>query len=160
MIRKELRLPILALFVLSLAGWLIHGRAHPVSFNPAHPSNPAFLVPWIAGLIGIFAVPLLLNYRSTFVVGYLLNGMSVVIGTITMADWSIDHLPAPLTFQSVLFGTMLSSILILVPKLFVGQIVLLHYHPKGMGRLFTPFWWTRHYVYLGAVYVLGQILWR
>ena len=160
MIRKELRLPILALFLLSLGGWLLHVRAHPVSFDPANPSNPAFLLPYVAGLLGIVAGPLLLNYRSTFVVGYLLNGMSVVIGAITMASLSLAHLPSPLTPQGMLFGTMLSSILLLAPKLPLGQIILYHYHPNGMGRLFTTFWWTKHFIYLSVVFTLGHFLWR
>ncbi len=160
MIRKELRLPILAIFVLTLGGWLLHLRAHPVSFEPANPSNPAFLVPYVAGILGIVATPLLLNYRSTFVAGYLLNGMSVVIGAITMASLSLSHLPSPLTLTGVLLGTMFSSILLLVPKLLLGQIILYHYHPNGMGRLFTPFWWTKHFIYLSAIFALGHFLWR
>jgi len=160
MISKELRLPILALFVLTLGGWLLHVRAHPVSFDPANPSNPAFLVPYVAGILGGVAVPLLLNYRRTFVLGYLLNGMSVVIGTITMASLSIAHLPSPLTIRGILFGTMLSSILLLFPKLFLGHMILFHYHPNGMGRLFTGFWWTRHFIYLAVIFTLGHVLWR
>lgn len=160
MIRKELRLPIGAIFLLSLGGWLLHARAHPVSFDPADPSNPAFLVPYVAGILGIVAVPLLLNYRRSFVVGYLLNGMSVVIGAITMASLSLGHLPEPLTIREILFETMLWSILLLFPKLFLGQIVLYHYHPNGMGRLFTPFWWTKHFIYLSAIFALGHYLWR
>jgi hypothetical protein len=156
----ELRLPIGAIFLLSLGGWLLHTRAHPVSFDPANPSNPAFFVPFVGGILGIVAVPLLLNYRRTFVVGYLLNGMSVVIGAITMAALSLGDLPAPLTLREILFGTMLWSILLLLPKVFLGQIVLLHYHPNGMGRLFTPFWWTKHFIYLSAIFTLGHYLWR
>jgi hypothetical protein len=160
MIKKELRLPILAIFVLSLAGWLIHMRSHPVSFDPANRSNPAFLVPWIAGLLSIVAVPLLLNYARTFVVGYLLNGMGVVIGSITMFMWTLAKPPSPLTLRSLLLGTMLSSILLLMPKLFIGQIVLHHYHPNGMGRLFTPFWWVRHFIYLSAIFTIWHFVWR
>jgi hypothetical protein len=160
MIKKEIRLPILALFILSLAGWLIHTRAHPVSFDPAHPSGSVFLVPSIFGLLGIVAVPLLLNYRRTFVVGYLINGMGVIIGTITMFMWTLAKPPSPLTLRSLLLGTMLSSILLLMPKLFIGQIVLHHYHPNGMGRLFTPFWWVRHFIYLSAIFAVGHLLWR
>lgn len=160
MIKKELRLPILALFVLSLGGWLLHMRAHPVSSDPADPSNPAFLVPYIAGILSIIAVPILLNYRRTFVAGYLLNGMSVIIGAITMAALSFDRLPSPLSVRGILLGTMLSSILLLLPKLFIGQIVLSHYHPHGMGRLFTPFWWTKHFIYLSMIFTIGHFLWR
>jgi hypothetical protein len=160
MIRKEIRLPVLAIALLSFGGWLLHVKIHPVSFDPAIPSNPAFLVPFIVGILSIVAVPLLLNHRSTFVVGYLINGIGVIIGTLAMAALSVDKLPSPLTLQGILTGTLLADVLILIPKLFLGQIVLLHYHPNGMGRMFTAFWWTRHFVYLGAVFALGAILWR
>ncbi|MDD4858294.1 MAG: hypothetical protein PHD74_09355 [Candidatus Krumholzibacteria bacterium] len=160
MIRKEIRLPVLAIVLLSFGGWLLHVRIHPVSFDPASPSNPAFFVPFIVGLLGIVAVPLLLNFRSTFVVGYLMNGIGVIIGTLAMTAFSVDKLPSPLTPQGILTGTLLADILILFPKLFLGQVVLLHYYPNGMGRMFTAFWWTRHFVYLGVVFALGAILWR
>lgn len=160
MIKKEIRLPIFAIILLSLGGWLLHARVHPISFDPANPGNPALIVPYIAGLLGIIAAPLLLNYRGTFVIGYLINGMSVVIGSIGMATLSLTRPPSPLTFTSILTGTMLSSILLLIPKLFLGQMVMLHYHPNGMGRLFTAFWWTRHFIYLGAIFALGHFIWR
>jgi hypothetical protein len=160
MIKKELRLPICALVLLSLGGWLLHARAHSVSFDPSNPSNPAFVVPFLVGLLSIIAAPILLNFKGTFVVGYLINGMSVVIGTITMAAFSLAKLPSPLTAQNILTGTMLWSILLLFPKLLLGQMILLHYHPNGMGRLFTGSWWLRHFIYLSAIFTLGHILWR
>jgi len=160
MIKKELRLPIFSIILLSFGGWLIHARVHPVSFDPVNPGNPAFLVPYLSGLLGIIAAPILLNYRGTFVIGYLINGLSVIIGAIGMATMSFAHPPSPLTFTSIFTGTMLSSILLLFPKLFLGQVVLLHYHPNGMGRLFNAFWWTRHFIYLGVIFTLGAVIWR
>lgn len=157
---KGITIPIAGIVVLSFGGWLLHMRAHPVSFDPANPSNPAFFVPFVAGLLSIVAVSILLGFKRTFVLGYLLNGMSVVIGTLTMAALSLAYPPSPLTFQSIFLGTMLSSILLLFPKLFLGQMVLLHYHPNGMGRLFTGFWWTRHFIYLGAIFALGHFIGR
>ncbi|MFA4948371.1 MAG: hypothetical protein WC674_07690 [Candidatus Krumholzibacteriia bacterium] len=160
MIRKELRLPILAIFLLSLGGWLLHVRIHTVSFDAANPSNPALLVPYLVGILSIVAVPFLLNYRRTFVVGYLLNGMSVVIGTLAMGAFSLAKFSSPVTFNGLVVGTLLADILLLFPKLFLGQMVLLHYHPNGMGRLFTPFWWTKHFIYLSVIITLGHFLWR
>jgi hypothetical protein len=160
MIKRELRLPIFSIVLLSFGGWLLHGRVHPVSFDPANPSNPAFLVPYLSGLLSIIVVPMLLNYRATFIVGYLVNGLSVVVGTIGMTMLTLAHLPSPVTFVSIFTGTMLADILLLFPKLFLGQMVLLHYHPKGMGRLFNAFWWTRHVVYLSVIFALGHLIWR
>lgn len=160
MIKKEIRLPVYALVILSLAGWLIHLRVHPVSFDPANPANPAGFVPYIAGIVAIAVVPFLLNSARTFLTGYLINGMSVVLGTVGMASVSIAKPPSPLTLHTILTGTMLGSILLTIPKLFLGQIVMAHYHPHGMGRLFTPFYWARHFIYLGAIFALGHFIWR
>ena len=157
MIKKELRLPIFSIILLSFSGWLTHSRWH---FDPTNPSNPLFLVPYLSGLLSIILVPILLNYRNTFVVGYLINGVTAVVGTIGMATLSLTKLPSPLTFTSIFTGTMLTSILLLLPKLLLGQMVLLHYHPHGMGRLFNAFWWTRHFVYLSVVFALGHFIWR
>jgi len=156
-IKKEIRLPVYAIVILSFGGWLLHLRIHPVSFDPA---DPKAFVPYIAGIVAIAVVPFLLNSARTFVAGYLINGMSVVIGTVGMASLSIAKLPSPLTFHTILTGTMLGDILLLFPKLFLGQMVMAHYHPNGMGRLFTPFYWTRHFIYLGAIFALGHFIWR
>jgi hypothetical protein len=160
MIRKELRLPICAIFLLSLGGWLLHVRIHAVSFDAANPSNPALFVPFLVGILSVVIVPFLLNFRGTFVVGYLINGMSVVVGTLTMGAFSLAKLSSPVTLKGLVVGTLLADILLLLPKLFLGQIVLYHYHPNGMGRLFTPFWWTKHFIYLGVIFTLGHFLWR
>jgi hypothetical protein len=160
MLKRDIWLPVLAIILLSLGGWLLHVRIHPVSFDPAKPANPAFFVPFVAGILSIVAVPVLLNFRSTFVVGYLINGISVIIGTLAMGRLSLTRLPSPLTFQGVFTGTLLADIFLLFPKLFLGQMVLHHYHPNGMGRLFTASWWTRHFIYLGVIFTLGAILWR
>ena len=160
MIKREIEKPVLALIFLSLGGWLMHTRIHPVSFDPANPTNPAFLLPFIWGLVSIVATPVLLSFRKTVIVGYLANGLGVVVGTLTMAALSLAHPPQPLTFPSIFLKTMLGSILLLFPKLFIGQIVLQHYFPNGLGRMFTAWWWTRHFVYLGIVYTLGHFLWR
>jgi hypothetical protein len=158
--RKALAAPIASIVLLSLGGWLLHLRVHAVSFDPADPSNPANAVPFAAGFLSVIAAPALLMSKRTFVAGYLWNGMSVVVGTVTMASMSVASPPSPPTFGGVMLGTMLSSILLLLPKLFLGEIVLRQYHPNGMGRLFTAGWWARHFVYIAAVFSIGRIVWR
>jgi len=91
---------------------------------------------------------------------YLINGLGVIIGAIAMATLSLSALPDPLTFTSIIFKTTLADILILFSKLFIGQMVLLHFYHTGLGRMFTPSWWIRHFCYLSIVYTLGHFLWR
>jgi hypothetical protein len=94
-----------ALFLLALAGLLLHYRIH--NFMVADPLNPgtnvidgtkflSFLFP----LIDLIVVTALFSFRKTFVYGFLLNGIIVIYGTVLMAHYSIADLiakPAPLT---------------------------------------------------------------
>jgi hypothetical protein len=160
MFKRELWIPIVAIVLLSLGGWLLHMKAHGISFDPTNPSHTANFVPFIAGFLGVIAAPLLLSFKGTFVVGYCLNGMSVIVGAITMASFSLARLPSPVTIGDILTGTLLAQILVLFPKLSLGQIVLLHYYPRGMGRLFTGSWWLRHFIYLSAIFAIGNRVWR
>lgn len=156
---SKIRKDIIALFLLSAGGLLLHLRIHPLPGGPDNPQNPANIIPFVFCLLGVFAVPLLLCSVRTFVIGYLVNGMGVVIGTIIMGHMSISS-PPELSMSGLLLGTALPYILLLLPKLFIGQNVLLHYRPGGMGRMFTSGWWFRHFCYLTAFYAAGHFLWR
>ena len=150
--KKELNKPIFSLLLISLGGWLFHFRIHPIT------ENPSYFVPFIFGILNVIVSPLLFNYRKTVIIAYLINGFGVIIGTFTMAHLSLSGLPQPLTFPNIIFKTTLADILILLPKLFIGHIILLHYYPTGTGRMFTTFWWIRHFIYLSSIYVLGHFL--
>jgi hypothetical protein len=152
--KKEIEKQIFSLIFLSVSGWLIHLSRHPISDEPSN------LVPFIFGILAIFFVPMLLNYKKTYLIGYLINGFSVIIGTVVMATLSISHLSVPVSVSDILFRTLLGSILILMPKLFIGQMILRHYHPTGLGRMFTAWWWMRHFVYFSIVFSIGHWLWR
>jgi hypothetical protein len=152
--KKEIRKPILGLLFLSLGGWMLHFRIHPLLANPSN------YLPFFFGLAGIIITPQLFNHKKTVIIAYLFNGLGVIIGSIAMATFSLSALPDPLTFTNIIFKTTLADILILFPKLFIGQIVLLHFYPSGLGRMFTPGWWIRHFFYLTAVFSLGHSLWR
>jgi len=156
--KKEIRKLILELTFLSLGGFLLHYRLHPVPIGPNGTQNPANFLPFVWDIAGILAVPFLLNYRATVIAGYLMNGVGVIVGAITMAAFSLATLAHPVTFSGIVLETTLPLILILFAKLFIGQIVLQHFYPEGMGRLFTPFYWTRHFFYLAAVFALGHYL--
>jgi small-conductance mechanosensitive channel len=151
---KEIRKPILALIFISLGGWMLHFRVHSIT---AHTVN---FLPFLLGLVDIVITPVLFNYRKTVIVAYLINGIGVIIGSIAMAVFSIYRLAEPVTLSSILFKTILSDIFILLSKLFIGQLILSYYYPTGLGRLFTPFWWVRHFCYLSIIFAAGHFLWR
>ncbi|MBN1886158.1 MAG: hypothetical protein JW876_11640 [Candidatus Krumholzibacteriota bacterium] len=149
----------LALGLLSLGGLFLHLRLHPLPVDPADPRNPANVLPAVFGVVSAIAVPAMLFFKRTWLAGYLINGMSVVVGTITMAHLSIAH-PPPGGAGALLLRSMIPNILILFAKLPVGQSALRHWRPDGTGRMFTTAWWLRHFAYLGAAYALGFFLWR
>jgi hypothetical protein len=109
-LKKELKKPILALFLVSFGGWFLHNRIHPISFNPDDPQNPANFIPFILGLLNVVIVPVLFNYKKTVIIAYLINGFSVIIGTIQMAHLSLSGLPQPLTLTNLMLNTTLANI--------------------------------------------------
>ncbi|UCE05951.1 MAG: hypothetical protein JSW07_20565 [bacterium] len=153
-LRKEIEKQVFTLFFIALGGWLLHLRIHPFEGNP-----PNF-VPFIVGLISVFIIPVLFYFKKTYLIGYLLNGFSVIIGSVVMATFSLSGLPEPLTFSTIMLRTTLPVIFILFSKLFIGQMILHQYHPTGLGRMFTAWWWTRHFVYFAIVFSIGHWLWR
>jgi hypothetical protein len=152
--KKEIRKPILSLLLLSLGGWMLHFRIHSISANPSN------FVPFFLGLVDIIITPQLFNHKKTVIIAYLFNGVGVIIGAIVMATLSLSALPAPLTITSIIFKTTLADILILFSKLFIGQVILSHFYPNGLGRMFTTSWWIRHFCYLSIIYSVGHFLWR
>ena len=157
---KETRLLVLALVFLSLGGWLLHLRIHSLPVGPDGSTNPANWIPFVIGLLNIVVAPILLCYARTVIVGYLMNGISVIIGTILMTTFSLSRLPDPLGFGGLVLNTTFADTMILFGNLFVGQQILLHHHPRGMGRMFTLGWWTRHFIYLSVVFTIGHFIWR
>ena len=153
-LNKDISKQILALFFLALGGLLLHSRIHPVT------SNPSNYLPFVFGILNVFVIPIMFNYRKTHLAAYLITGFSVIIGSIAMAHMSIAHPPVPLTVSNILLKTTLADIFLLLPKLFIAHMIFLHYNPTGLGRLFTAGWWARHAGYLAVVYTLGNILWR
>jgi hypothetical protein len=151
--KKEIASQIIGLLLLSLGGWMLHFRIHPIS------ENPSYFIPFFLGLANVIIMPQLFNHKKTVIIAYLFNGVGVIIGTITMTIFSLYHLPDPLTFTNTIFKTTLPHILILFPKLLMGQMILSHFYPTGLGRMFTMGWWIRHFFYFSIVFSLGHFLW-
>lgn len=155
--QKQIEKPVLSLMFLSIGGWLLHLKIHP-PFGDA--VNPANLIPFCLGLLNILVVPIGFNSKKTAIPAYLINGVSVVVGSILMAHLALPRIIQSPNLMTIFVSSTLPDIFLLLPKLFLGQIILQHYYPSGLGRMFTAFWWVKHFVYLSLVYFLGHLLGR
>jgi len=123
MFKREIRCPIWALFCISLGGALLHLRIHP-------PTDSLFdCVPTAFAVLNVLVLPFLFNYRETVAWAYLLNAVTVVVGTVTMAYYSITHWQGPVTPLGILLRTTLPDITILAAKLPLAHIILRHFRP-------------------------------
>lgn len=154
---------LLSLVAISTGGFLLHLRIHPLDGNSSN------FVPFISGILGILIVPLLFSFKKTLGYGYVLNGLLVIIGTITMAHFTIAHWPEPITFGSLLLGTTLADIMILWGKFFIGKALFdleaYGYDPnkikKGATLRYPNLgWWIIHLITISLIYYLGNLLWR
>jgi hypothetical protein len=152
-----------ALVSLYLGGLLLHLRIHPLGERPSN------VVPFLAAILGVLVVPWLFSSRKLVEYGYVLNGMLVIIGTITMTHFSIVHWPAPSGFGTILLKTMLADILLLWGNFFVGkslfELEVYGYDPNRERRGKTYRypnlgWWIVHLAAISAVYTIGHALWR
>ncbi len=155
---------ILAIFFLALGGWLLHLRIHPIAKDAEN------YIPVVAGFISVIVIPVLFIFRSTIPFAYLLNGMTVIIGTITMTHFSIENPPQVWTLQTIFLGTCLADILMLWGKFAVGKALfemeITVNHPDApirSGRFFrfpNMGFWFAHLVTLTAVYIIGIYFWK
>ena len=155
---------ILAIFFLALGGWLLHLRIHPIAKDAEN------YIPLMAGFISVIVTPVLFIFRSTISFAYLLNGMTVIIGTITMTHFSIENHPQAWTLQTILLGTCLPDILMLWGKFAVGKAlfdldpVINRPDAQISNDRFFRFpnmgFWFVHLVTLTVVYLIGSYFWK
>ena len=155
---------LLSIFFLALGGWLLHLRIHPLAKDAEN------IIPAAAGFISVIIIPVLFMFRSTISFAYLLNGMTVIIGTITMTHFSIENPPPAWTLQTILFGTCLPDIFLLWGKFAVGkalfdmEAVVQHPDDPVHGGRFFRFpnmgFWYAHVVTLTTVYLIGLYFWK
>ena len=155
---------ILAIFFLALGGWLLHLRIHPITKDAEN------YIPLVAGFISVLVIPVLFIFRSTIPFAYLLNGMTVIIGTITMTHFTIENHPPVWTLQTIFLGTLLADIIMLWGKFAVGKALFeleLAVNqpdaPMRSGRFFrfpNMGFWFAHLVTLTAVYLIGNYYWK
>ena len=154
---------VLALIAMATGGFLLHIRIHPYSANHSN------LVAILSGILSIVVVPLLFSFKKSVSFGYVLNGMLVIIGTITMAHFSLAHLPETLSIAAIFTKTLLADILILWGNFFVGKALFdfeIHGLDPDKPRIGIVYrypnngWWAIHLILIACVYWAGHILWR
>ncbi|MRR17704.1 MAG: hypothetical protein EG826_14750 [Deltaproteobacteria bacterium] len=163
--KDEIRLVlILALFFVALGGWLLHLQLHRLSEDPGN------YIPFLAGLISVFVTPVLFIFRSTTPVAYLINGMTVILGTVLMVRFTILNPPDVWTVQSFFLATVLPYIVLLWGKFALGKAILEMDLAMGQpdapvraGRFFrfpNMGFWIVHVFTLTIVYMLGRVIWK
>jgi len=154
---------LLALIVLATGGLGLHLRIHPVAQNHSN------LIALLSGIISIVLVPLLFISKKTTGYAYVINGMMVIIGTITMFHFLLVHRPAPFTASSFFLKTLLPDILLLWGNFFVGRALFElefhgydaeHAHAGIFYRYPNNGWWAVHLAALSLIYWAGHALWR
>ncbi|MCX5889574.1 MAG: hypothetical protein NTY36_08990 [Deltaproteobacteria bacterium] len=109
-----------ALVALALGATLLHFRIHP-------PKDTTYLWPNLFSMLDLVLVSLLFLFRSTAILGVIINSFLAFLGIIMMADFSLSATLAgqikvmPGTdFLGWLLQTTLADIGILVADLFLG----------------------------------------
>jgi len=137
MFKKGIRGPILAFFLLSAGGLLLHLRIHtPGPLQPLLGMQPtsapaANWLPLTFGVLGTFLLPFLFNYDKTVAWAVLVTWLAVVVGTGSMAHYSITHWQERLSVSSNLLQSTLADILVLTAKLPLAHVILRHFTVKG-----------------------------
>jgi len=154
---------VFGLLVLALGGWLLHYRIHPVI------KGAVYYIPFIFGITSVFCLPFLFWFRKTLNFAYILNGFSVILGTILMGHFSISHFQGPLTAKNIIVNTLFADITLAWGKFALGKALYdLEYLKSdadtvSKGRYFrypNMGWWWVHLIGLAAVYTAGNILWK
>jgi len=151
------------LAVVSFGGWLLHLRIHPIADDPTH------WIPFITGLLSIIVIPAMFMSKKSLPYAYILNGMLVIIGSITMAQVSAPKLADNFSFSTIFIGTLFADIAVLWVNFFLGKALFELEMFKVIdaairkGRWFrypNMGYWGVHVVSLSIVYVLGLLLWK
>ena len=129
---KEISGPILAIFLLSFGGLLLHLKIHPPFPIPSvtRPHNMFNLYAFVPAMFNTLVIPFLSNSRKTVRWAYLFNWLTVIVGTVTMAYFSITHPPKSITVFSIIIQTTLADILILWAKIPMSQQILNYYNKQ------------------------------
>jgi len=146
-----------ALVALSLGGWLMHPRLHPLSMGLV------MVIPLIAASVDVVLVTLLFLRRETARIAYLLNGLLVIYGITTMAHFGLAKgagvgglagLAAMVPVSFILFADFLVG-----KALFDGYWAQERAGVKPSSFL-APGWWLAHFILIPTVYAFGHVFWK
>jgi hypothetical protein len=127
MFKKEIRLPVLEIFLLAASGLLLHLRVHPPGKAPLN------YVPFFISLFSVFVLPFLFSSAKTVFAAYVINIVIVAIGVVGMTYYSIAYWDPnlPVNMQNILVQTTLADILIVGGRLTLGHMILRQFEPAG-----------------------------
>ena len=158
---------IFALVFMSLGGLLLHWRIHPLFV-----SNQLVwerLIPVVFGSLSIVIIPWLFSKEITADLAYLLTGLSVAFGIITMSHLSIATWQGNISLFKILLNTTLPDSLILFSKFMIAKAIFESYYPERAElnckfpqtfRFLFDGWWFIHFIAIAAIYSLGVILFK
>ncbi len=143
---------IFALFAVSFGGGWLHYAYHPAA------KTGFGWVPFVSAILSVIVIPVLFMFRKTVHWGYLLNGFTAIVGTVTMGHFSL------------VLGPLWADVAILWGKFAIGRALFCfevypadaNPKPKGWALIRYPnmgFWYV-HLVLWALVYWLGRTFWR
>ncbi|MGA2143278.1 MAG: hypothetical protein ABSG94_12810 [Brevinematales bacterium] len=156
---------VICLLMISIGSFITHARGHLIS------ENPAYLVPFLAGLISILVLPLMFLNKRLVAYAYLINGMLTLIGTITLIHFAFVSMPRRVNLNYLIMKSVLPDILILWSVFAIGKLIydlemtsantLDGPRPKGRFIRYPNMgYWLIHLFALSIIYFLGHVLWR
>jgi hypothetical protein len=120
----------MTLFLLALAASALHLAAHPILLpDKEHPGVTIFRASFVAAtllpLLDLVLVTWLLSARRTAALGYLLNGLIVIYGSVLMGHFALVSLAElatkPATIVDYFFKSMFLDIAIAWADFFAGK---------------------------------------
>jgi hypothetical protein len=146
-----------ALVALSVGGWLLHSRIHPLK------TSPVMVVPIVAAWADTVVVTLLFLSRRSARLAYLLNGLLVIYGITIMTQFGLARTSGMGSFSGL--TAMAGDCAILFADFMVGKALFDGYFAEERVGVrpwifLAPGWWLVHFVLIPAVYVVANTFWR
>ena len=161
--KTVLKISLIVGFVLmALGGWMLHFRIHHLAQNSAN------YIPFICGILSTIVITVLFCYRKTVPLAYLANGIFVIIGTVTMAHFSLAHLKGDYSFYTLVFTTLFCDILTLWVRFIIGKAVFeLEFFAMESDAPGGKYWrypalgfWIVHIAAISVIYGIGHLIGR